>query len=201
MGIHGASMENPLFKHCKENNLLDDADEEINGVSGDLDAGRFEDMRVYLSAGKIMETNIVEFGSKIYETAMKDTEQRFRTRDKNLDAVETKSLEEYYDKLVKEQLDNIKENTTKEDLKNIETFLSGCKLLYTHYSCDEMYKINAELYCSVPEAPGDDVDVPLNLLESMADTLEKDSIKLNHVVKTIKWKNSKAKNISDSKDD
>jgi len=199
--IHGASMENPLFKHCKENNLLDDADEEINGVSGDLDAGRFEDMRVYSSAGKIMETNIVEFGSKIYETAMKDTEQRFRTRDKNLDAVETKSLEEYYDKLVKEQLDNIKENTTKEDLKNIETFLSGCKLLYTHYSCDEMYKINAELYCSVPEAPGDDVDVPLNLLESMADTLEKDSIKLNHVVKTIKWKNSKAKNISDSKDD
>ena len=199
--LHGASMENPLFKHCKENDLLNGEDEDVNGVSGDLDAGRFEDMRVFSSDGKLMETNVVELGSKIYETAMKDTEQRFRTRDRNIDVVETKSLEEYYDKLVEDQLDNIKENTTKEDLKNIETFLSGCKLLYTHYSCDEMYKTNAELYCSVPEAPGDDVDVPLNLLKSMADTLEKDSIKLNHAVKTIKWKNNKATNIRDSKDD
>ena len=199
--IHGASMENPLFKHCKENGLLDDENEDVNGVSGDLDAGRFEDMRVYSSGGKLTETNVVELGSKIYETAMKDTEQRFRSRHENLDVVEAKSLEEYYDELVEEQLDNIKENTTKEDVKNIETFLSGCKLLYTHYSCDEMYKINAELYCSVPEAPGDDVGVPLNLLKSMADTLERNRIKLNHVVKIIKWKNSNAKNISDSKDD
>ena len=62
-------------------------------------------------------------------------------------------------------------------------------------------KTCAELYCSVPEAPGDDVDVPLNLLKSMADILEKDSIKLNHVVRTIKWKNDETTNIGDSKDD
>ena len=144
--IHGASMENPLFKYCKENELLNGEDDDVNGVSGDLDAGRFEDMRVFTSDGKLMEANVVELGSKLYETAMRDTEQRFRTHNKNLEVVESKCLEEYYDKLIEQQLDNIKENTTKEDLKSIETFLSGCKLLYTHYSCDEMYKINAELY-------------------------------------------------------
>ena len=199
--ILGASMENPLFKHCKENNLLNGDDiEDINGVSGDLDAGRFEDMQVYTSSGKQIENKIIEIGSKIYEIAMKDTEQQFRTRQKRNDTVESNSLEDYYDKMVEEQLKDIKENVTKEELKAVETFLSGCKLLYTHYSCDEMDKINAELYCSVPEAPGDDVDVPLSFLPFMIEKLETDNIKLNHIVRKIRWHNNKCENNIDSQE-
>ena len=201
--IHGASLENPLFEYCKENKLLhaDDIDDgDVNGVSGDLDAGRFDDMVVYTSRGKRLETNAIEIGSKIYETAMKHTEQQFRSGNKQNDIVDSNSLEDYYDKMVKEQLKDIKDATGKETLKDIETFLSGCKLLYTHYSCDEMHKINAELYCSVPEAPGDDVDIPFNLIPSMMEKLEKDGVKLNHVVRQISWNDSKTANNLDSQE-
>ena len=68
---------------------INDTDDDVNGVSGDLDAGRFEDMRVYTSEGKLLDANVIEIGSKIYEVALKDTEQQFRSGNKQKNLVYT----------------------------------------------------------------------------------------------------------------
>ena len=194
--IHGAALENPLIEYCKRNNLLNKegaTDENIIGISGDLSAERFEEMRVFTSKGKELSDNVIEIGSKIYETAMKNTEQHFQTNhDEKNDHSEFASLEDYYDKMVEIELATIRdsEEVVKKDWKDIKTFLSGCKLLYTHYSCDEMHKIHASLYCSVPEVPGDDVDIPKDLLSFMTSKLKNEAIKLNHIVKKIEWNNN-----------
>lgn len=203
--IHGACLENPLFEYCKRNNLLNvvSTDQELGGISGDLDAGRFEDMRVFTSEGRLLSDEVVETGSKIYETAMKNAEQHFQTTNEYTNDQQVYSLEDYYDKMVQNELKHIehRKDVTKAYMADIETFLSGCKLLYTHYSCDEIYKIHASLYCSVPDVPGDDIDVPRNLLSFMMETLNKDTVKLNHIVKKISVEKEDVEKINVEKDD
>lgn len=196
--IHSACAENSLFEYCKQNKLLDNEcmDQEVGGMSGDLDAGRFEGMHVFTSQGKQLSLNVVEDGSKIYATALKNVEQHFLANPCEKETFYGKekyySFEDYFDDSAQKELHKVRkrEDVTQSEVLDVETFLSGCKLLYTHYSCDEMSRINAPLYCSDPELPGDDVDVPDSLLSFMVGQLDKDTVNLNHVVKKIQWSNN-----------
>ena len=95
--IHGACLDNPLFEFCNRNNLLkseENIDQEMVGVSGDLDAGRFEEMKVYTSDGRLLKNNVVDLGSKIYETAMKNSEEHFQETHEEKVQVDVCSLED-----------------------------------------------------------------------------------------------------------
>ena len=44
-----------------------------------------------------------------------------------------------------------------------------------------------EVYSSANKLPGDDIDLPLDLIEKIAESIPETSIKLGHVVKKIDW--------------
>ena len=44
-----------------------------------------------------------------------------------------------------------------------------------------------EVYSSANKLPGDDIDLPLDLIEKIAESIPETSIKLGHVVKNIDW--------------
>ena len=43
------------------------------------------------------------------------------------------------------------------------------------------------MYSSSNTLPGDDIDLPFDLIDAIAKSLPEDSIKLSHVVKSIDW--------------
>ena len=194
--IHGACLDNPLFKYCKDNHLISSDvggdTTEAEGISGDLDAERFDEMRVYTSEGKMIDPKVIRIGSQIYENALNFQDNGDEIS--NTESAKSLTLEDYYDEIVARELKQVDNESilTDEEMRDIKNFLSGCKLLYSHYSCAEMFDIHASLYCSIPDLPGDDLDVPKNLPNFMLDQLNKENVKLNHVVKTIKWDDRKS---------
>ena len=201
--IHGACQENPLFEFCEKEGLLS-AEDSLAFTSGDLDAGRFHKMKVYTSKGKVIADNIVKLASQKYENAMKHVEEQFQhnaqcsREPSGKTNLETYSLADYYDEIIKREICDIIETgevESEEELLDINNVLSGCKLLYTHYSCEEMHKIGGRLYCAVSDLPGEDVDVPAQKLlakfkgeiDNSTNEDDNNKILLNHVVQKIDW--------------
>jgi len=181
--IHNARDTNPLLNFAREKGLLgSDADLDY------LDHDDLTDMKVVWSASS---------NQPVPEETVKKAISIFQLFACKLEAVDSswgenlvnndqpRSIEDFFQEFCDKELNNV--DTTQHDRRQLGDLLHRLKVSYLDYAGEEFKNVSVDLFYN--EEVGLDVLLPLDIIESLAQEIPQDRIRLEHVVRRIEWSN------------
>lgn len=183
--IHQFCPENTMVQVGKKHGLVTDSTP-ITG--GDMNPDEFFDAEnVYTSSGQLIPEHLVKKASKIYKRICdlvegEDTDDAIELKDESL-----KSVDDLFEKIAQAELTQLSSDLSDEEFEQVAAALYGYKNGLAHFVCGDLSDCSLEVYTDSNTLPGGDIDLPHDLLDSIAAELPDGCIKLNHVVKSVDW--------------
>eukprot|EP00090_Calanus_glacialis_P032635 TRINITY_DN54067_c0_g1_i1.p1 TRINITY_DN54067_c0_g1~~TRINITY_DN54067_c0_g1_i1.p1 ORF type:complete len:488 (-),score=161.38 TRINITY_DN54067_c0_g1_i1:29-1303(-) len=182
--LHGGCHGNCMYNLAALNNLLG---EKVKVLGHDWEKENMPGY-FYTSSGRVIKEDVSDMAWDIFEEINNECQEYFSNI--NLETIDTSiSLKQFYWELVKEKIDNLGPLKPSEE-EDLELCLTTLSTALAEYACDDLERASVALFGSSRELPGGDVIVPEGLktiIDTIADTIPPELIKLGEKVTNIDW--------------
>eukprot|EP00092_Neocalanus_flemingeri_P009081 GFUD01009774.1.p1 GENE.GFUD01009774.1~~GFUD01009774.1.p1 ORF type:complete len:509 (+),score=156.59 GFUD01009774.1:101-1528(+) len=182
--LHGGCPANCMYNLAVRHNLLG---EKVKVLGHDWERDKMPGY-FYTSSGRVIKEEVSDTAWDIFEEINNESQDYFSNI--NHETIDTSvSLKQFYWELVREKIDNLGTLKPSEE-EDLELCLTALSTALAEYACDDLERPSVALFGSSRELPGGDVIVPdglKNIIDTIADTLPPEVIKLGEKVNNIDW--------------